>query len=177
MENTRFNKNNNTTNDNEEAPFEFKNLLSEMFTSLPKSTSNSLENIPKIAFSCSSPSSNSSSSSQNIISFGNNVPVADSFFLEDNELNYDMITEKVMMSNNISNSSMAAKRICRSPLQSQDHLLSERKRRERFSQLFALLAKAIPQLKKIDENVDIKVQDVEKAFELHLVTMQNLTQD
>ncbi|XP_015168423.1 transcription factor bHLH18-like [Solanum tuberosum] len=155
MENTRFNNNNNTTNDNEEAPFEFKNLLSEMFTSLPNqnpSTSNSLENIPKIAFSCSSPSSNSSSSSQNIISFGNiNVPVADSFFLEDNELNYDMITEKVMMSNSISNSSMAAKRICRSPLQSQDHLLAERKRRERFSQLFALLAKAIPQLKKLDK--------------------------
>lgn len=149
MENTTFNNNN--IIGGEEAPFEFKNLLSEMFTSLPNqnpTTSNSLENVPKIAFSCSSPSSNnSSSSSQNIISFGNK---ADSFFLEDNELDYDMITEKVIMSNvNISNSSMASKRICRSPLQSQDHLLAERKRRERFSQLFALLAKAIPQLKKV----------------------------
>ncbi|XP_015078512.1 transcription factor bHLH18-like [Solanum pennellii] len=154
MENTRFNNNNNNNIiGDEEAPFEFKNLLSEMFTSLPNqnpTTSNSLENIPKIAFSCSSPSSNnSSSSSQNIISFGNK---ADSYFIEDNELDYDMITEKVMMSNvNTSNSSMASKRICRSPLQSQDHLLAERKRRERFSQLFALLAKAIPQLKKLDK--------------------------
>ncbi|KAH0662609.1 hypothetical protein KY284_027540 [Solanum tuberosum] len=30
---------------------------------------------------------------------------------------------------------------------------------------------------KIDENVDIKVQDVEKAFELHLLTIQDSTQD
>lgn len=29
----------------------------------------------------------------------------------------------------------------------------------------------------IDENVDIKVQDVEKAFELHLLTIQDSTQE
>lgn len=141
MENSSFNN----TEIGEETPFEFKNLLSEMFTSFPNqnpTTSNSLENIPKIVFSCSSPSSNSSSSSHNIISFGNNN------VLEDDELDYDMITEKVM-SSTISNSSVAAKRVCRSPLQSQDHLMAERKRRERFSQLFVLLAKSIPQIKKV----------------------------
>ncbi|KAK4365692.1 hypothetical protein RND71_013572 [Anisodus tanguticus] len=114
MENAMFNN-----NTDEEAPLEFKSPLSEMFTSFP----------------------NSSSSTQNIISFGNPA---------DSNEDYDMITEKVMM-NSISSPTSVAKRICRNPLQSQHHILAERKRRERFSQLFALLAKTIPGLNKLDK--------------------------
>nr|XP_009794821.1 PREDICTED: transcription factor NAI1-like [Nicotiana sylvestris]XP_009794822.1 PREDICTED: transcription factor NAI1-like [Nicotiana sylvestris] len=145
MENASFNNLENTAGDEE--PFEFKNLLSEMFTSFPNqnpSSTSSLMEIPKIAFSSSPNSStstnSSSSSSLNIISFGN----PDSNFLGD-EIDYDMISEKVV----IGLSSSPTKRICRSPLQSQDHLLAERKRRERFTQLFAVLAKSIPGLKKV----------------------------
>ncbi|XP_060187040.1 transcription factor bHLH18-like [Lycium barbarum] len=138
MENARFNNN----IDGEEAPFEFKNLLSEMFTSFPNQnpSSSSLLEIPK-STALSSPSStstNSSSSSQNIISFGS----LDSNFLEDED--YDKTSS-------IYSSISVTKRICRTPLQSQDHLLAERKGRERFSQLFAVLAKTIPGLKKLDK--------------------------
>ncbi|XP_060187061.1 transcription factor bHLH18-like [Lycium barbarum] len=140
MENARFNNN----IDGEEAPFEFTNLLSEMFTSFPNQnpSSSSLLEIPKsTALSTpSSTSTNSSSSSQNIISFGS----PDSNFLEDED--YDKV-----MTSSISSSISVTKRICRTPLQSQDHLLAERKRRERFSQLFAVLAKTIPGLKKLDK--------------------------
>ncbi|XP_059302508.1 transcription factor bHLH18-like [Lycium ferocissimum] len=134
MENARFNNN----IDGEEAPFEFENLLSEMFTSFPNQnpSSSSLLEIPK-STALSSPSS---SSSQNIISFGS----PDSNFLEDED--YDKV-----MTSSISSSISVTKRICRTPLQSQDHLLAERKRRERFSQLFAVLAKTIPGLKKLDK--------------------------
>ncbi|XP_060187028.1 transcription factor bHLH18-like [Lycium barbarum] len=135
MENARFNNN----IDGEEAPFEFQNLLSEMFTSFPNQnpSSSSLLEISK-STALSSTSTNSSSSSQNIISFGS----LDSNFLEDED--YDKTSS-------ISSSISVTKRICRSPLQSQDHLLAERKRRERFSQLFAVLAKTIPGLKKLDK--------------------------
>ncbi|XP_009623662.1 transcription factor bHLH18-like [Nicotiana tabacum] len=148
MENASFNNLENTAGGEE--PFEFKNLLSEMFTSYPNQnpSSSSLMEIPKIAFSSSpnsSTSTNSSSSSPNIISFGN----PDSNFLGD-ELDYDMISEKVISQSSSPTTSMP-KRICRSPLQSQDHLLAERKRRERFTQLFAVLAKSIPDLKKLDK--------------------------
>ncbi|MCD7471931.1 hypothetical protein HAX54_012727 [Datura stramonium] len=151
MENARFNNsniNNTEIDGEEEAPFEFKNLLAEMFmTSFPNQSS-SLE-IPKIAISSCSPSStstNSSSSSQNnIISFGN---PESNYFLEDND-NVMMMSSS---SSSISSSmTTVGKRICRSPLQSQDHLLAERKRRERFAQLFAVLAKTIPALKKLDK--------------------------
>ncbi|KAF3636599.1 hypothetical protein FXO38_24078 [Capsicum annuum] len=139
MENASFNNN----TDGEEAPFEFKNLLSEMFTSFPNQNPNTFFSSPN-----SSTSTNSSSSSQNnIISFGN--PDSNHLDPQDNELEYEKM---LMMSSNISTSSTTvAKRICRSPLQSQEHILAERKRRERFSHLFAVLAKTIPGLKKLDK--------------------------
>ncbi|XP_060186983.1 transcription factor bHLH18-like [Lycium barbarum] len=113
-----------------------------IFPNQNPSSSSSLLEIPK-STALSSPSStstNSSSSSQNIISFGSQ----DSNFLEDED--YDKV-----ITSSISSSISVTKRICRSPLQSQDHLLAERKRRERFSQLFAVLAKTIPGLKKLDK--------------------------
>ncbi|KAL0359976.1 UNVERIFIED_CONTAM: Transcription factor [Sesamum radiatum] len=46
------------------------------------------------------------------------------------------------------------KRVCtasRTPLQAQDHLVAERKRRERLGQLFITLSKVVPGLKKLDK--------------------------
>ncbi|XP_022875985.1 transcription factor bHLH18-like [Olea europaea var. sylvestris] len=41
--------------------------------------------------------------------------------------------------------------VIRSPLQAQDHVMSERKRREKLSQLFINLSKVVPGLKKLDK--------------------------
>ncbi|KAL0326427.1 UNVERIFIED_CONTAM: Transcription factor [Sesamum radiatum] len=52
------------------------------------------------------------------------------------------------------NIGVSNKRVCtasRTPLQAQDHLVAERKRRERLGQLFITLSKVVPGLKKLDK--------------------------
>ncbi|KAL2538934.1 transcription factor bHLH [Forsythia ovata] len=109
-------------------------------------------------------SRNASSSSCQLISFGNSNQTVklqrDSSISPQQVINFSssLMTEepsgkKQDDSTHIheTGAKMVPCSVIRSPLQAQDHVMAERKRREKLSQLFISLSKVVPGLKKLDK--------------------------
>ncbi|CAI9755968.1 unnamed protein product [Fraxinus pennsylvanica] len=102
----------------------------------------------------------SSSSSSQLISFGNSKQTDEKFHrilpMDSSISSKILSTKETSGKNKLYDAAleMGAKRVCtviRSPLQAQDHVMAERKRRKKLSQLFIDLSKVIPGLKKLDK--------------------------
>ncbi|XP_015168422.1 transcription factor bHLH18-like [Solanum tuberosum] len=131
-------------NYNDESFFEFKpNISQDIYNSSVGYTTNIEEKSGQKAISSNNSSSNSGGF---LISFSSNQEEDIGAMISSENACQESL---LLGENNNNNNNVMYKR---SPLQAQDHVIAERKRREKMGDLFISLSKIVPGLKKLDKS-------------------------